>query len=206
MSEKHGQGKAVEEKLPWYYNLYNTIKETPINLTLLIVSAFVCYKVVTITRRRHKENRLRGGRAVSANTASRRLFLPSLHRDFTVKELREYNGTRTDGRILVAVNFNVYDVSGSKHFYGLNGSYPQYAGCDISRSLINFSAEKNEMEDFDELADLTESQYSTLVEWDQQYAEKYPFVGHLVPDCEKEPIILAGEEKTVENSREQFMM
>lgn len=179
MSSK--QGRAVEGKLPWYYNLYHTIKDSPINLTLLLVSAFVCYKVVTITRRRRKAIRLQGGRVALENTEND-LVLPTLSRNFTVKELRKYNGTRKDGRILLAVNFNVYDVSGSKHFYGINGTYPQYAGCDISRNLINFSVEQNNLEDFDDLSDLTESQCCTLEEWDQQYSEKYPLVGRLVAE------------------------
>lgn len=177
MSEK--QVKVDGEKLPWYYNLYSTIKETPINLTLLIVSAFVCYKVVSITRRRRKEIRLQGGIVESENTRSYEDISP-LKRKFTVKELRKYNGTRSDGRILLAVNFNVYDVTGSTHFYGINGTYPQYAGSDISRNLINFSVEKNDQEEFDDLSDLTESQCNTLLEWDQQYAQKYPLVGRLV--------------------------
>lgn len=177
MSER--QVKVVEGKFPWYYNLYNTIKKTPINFTLLIVSAFVCYKVVAITRRRRKEIRLQGGVMEPENTKNIEV-LPPMQRNFTVKELRKYNGTSSDGRILLVVNFNVYDVSGSTHFYGINGTYPQYAGCDISRNLINFSVEKNDLEEFDDLSDLTESQRSTLLEWDQQYAEKYPLVGRLV--------------------------
>lgn len=191
MSEKNGQTKSLEAKLPWYYNVYNTIKDTPINLTLLLVSAFVFYKVVNITRQRRNLNRIRT--FFGYDKGNQISQLPPLHRDFTVKELLEYNGTQEDGRILVAVNFNVYDVSCAKHFYGEGGTYPQYAGCDISRSLINFSAERNDCLDFDDLSDLTAKQRSTLVEWDQQYAEKYPLVGHLMRE-EEPPIIDANEE------------
>lgn len=39
-------------------------------------------------------------------------------RDFTIQELREFDGTKGDGRILVAVNGKVFDVTKGKHFYG----------------------------------------------------------------------------------------
>ncbi|ALC39507.1 CG16957 [Drosophila busckii] len=124
-----------------------------------------------------------------------------------VKELREYDGVRPDGRILVAVNFNIYDVSCAKHFYGKDGTYPHYAGCDISRNLINFSAEKNEREDFDDLSDLTTKQKSTLLEWDHQYSDRYPLVGRLLP--EQEPSIDFDIEKSESEDiaalEEQFM-
>lgn len=44
--------------------------------------------------------------------------LPKLRRDFTVEELRPYDGNGEDGRVLVAVNGNVYDVTKGKRFYG----------------------------------------------------------------------------------------
>lgn len=44
--------------------------------------------------------------------------LPKLRRDFTVKELREYDGNGKDGRVLIAVNGTVYDVTKGKRFYG----------------------------------------------------------------------------------------
>ncbi|XP_017954023.1 membrane-associated progesterone receptor component 1 [Drosophila navojoa] len=182
MSEKNGQTKSLEAKLPWYYNVYNTIKDTPINLTLLLVSAFVFYKVVNISRQRRNLNRVRN--FFGYGTVNQKSQLPPLRRDFTVKELLKYNGTREDGRILVAVNYNIYDVSCAKQVYGQTGAYPQWAGCDISRNLINFTAERNEIQEFDYMCDLTAQQRSTLVEWDQQYSEKYPLVGRLVSDDE----------------------
>ncbi|XP_023163907.1 membrane-associated progesterone receptor component 1 [Drosophila hydei] len=190
MSEKNGQTKSLEAKLPWYYNVYNTIKDTPINLTLLLVSAFVFYKVVNISRQRRNLNRVRNFFGYGKDNEKSQL--PPLQRDFTVKELLEYNGTREDGRILVAVNYNIYDVSCAKQVYGQTGAYPQWAGSDISRNLINFTAERNENQEFDYMSDLTAKQRSNLMEWDQQYSEKYPLVGHLVSDDEDE-----NEEHTV---------
>lgn len=44
--------------------------------------------------------------------------LPKLKKDFTVKELKAFDGNQEDGRVLVAVNGNVYDVTKGKRFYG----------------------------------------------------------------------------------------
>jgi len=111
--------------------------------------------------------------------------LPPLRKDFTVCELSEYDGFREDGRILVAINFNVYDVSRAVHYYGPDGVYPTYAGRDISRNLIHFSVDLNNSKKFDDLSDLSISQMNTLREWDQQYKEKYPLVGKLLRPGER---------------------
>lgn len=44
--------------------------------------------------------------------------LPKLKKDFTVQELKAFDGNQEDGRVLVAVNGNVYDVTKGKRFYG----------------------------------------------------------------------------------------
>lgn len=47
------------------------------------------------------------------------VILPKMKkRDFTIQELREFDGTKGDGRILVAINGKVFDVTTGKHFYG----------------------------------------------------------------------------------------
>ncbi|EDW76101.2 uncharacterized protein Dwil_GK19059 [Drosophila willistoni] len=110
-------------------------------------------------------------------------YLP-FRRDFTVSELLEFDGTGRDGRILLAINFHVYDVSEARNSYGLDGMYANYAGRDISRNLINFSIETHGQDDFDDLSDLSLAQMNTLLEWDEQYKEKYPYVGRLIRNNE----------------------
>ncbi|KAH8352130.1 hypothetical protein KR084_002129 [Drosophila pseudotakahashii] len=175
-----GSSKAMDQSANWYSSIYNSIKQTPINVTLAIVSTIVFYKVVRLTRRRCFNRRNTEAKEPDAIDLLKEAKLPPLRKDFTVTELRNYNGSREDGRILVAINFNVYDVSRSVHYYGKNGVYPNYAGRDISRNLINFSVDFSESEAFDDLSDLSISQMNTLREWDQQYSEKYPLVGRLL--------------------------
>lgn len=49
-------------------------------------------------------------------------------RDFTVEELRAFDGNGPDGRILIAVNSKVFDVTKGKRFYGPEGPYAAFAG------------------------------------------------------------------------------
>jgi membrane-associated progesterone receptor component len=45
--------------------------------------------------------------------------LPKLKKkDYTMEELRKFNGLGPDGRVLIAVNGNVFDVTKGKRFYG----------------------------------------------------------------------------------------
>jgi hypothetical protein len=44
--------------------------------------------------------------------------LPKLRKDFTVQDLKAFDGNQPDGRVLVAVNGKVYDVTKGKRFYG----------------------------------------------------------------------------------------
>lgn len=49
-------------------------------------------------------------------------------RDFTVEELKAFNGTGPDGRILIGVNHKVFDVTKGRRFYGPDGPYAAFAG------------------------------------------------------------------------------
>ena len=64
---------------------------------------------------------------------------PMKKQDFTLKQLRPYDGTGDDGRVLVAVNGRVYDVTKGTRFYGPGGPYSGFAGRDASRGPMNIS-------------------------------------------------------------------
>ncbi|KAH8413011.1 hypothetical protein KR009_007410 [Drosophila setifemur] len=176
-----GRAEAEDQISTWYSSIYNAIQQTDLNLTLLVVSAFVFYKVVSLTRRQQRnhrdEQRILGPDPIKLRP---KLKLQPLRSDFTVRELQEFDGTREDGRMLVAINFNVYDVSQSTHCYGPQGVYSNFAGRDISRDLINFTVRTSGFDEFDDLWDLSLSQMSILIEWDLQYKERYPYVGKLL--------------------------
>jgi membrane-associated progesterone receptor component len=83
----------------------NEIFRSPLNFILVAIIAWLIYKIFQ-SKPRQKE-------PVQVTKE-----LAKIRRDFTLDELKEYNGTGPDGRILVAVNGNVYDVTNGARFYG----------------------------------------------------------------------------------------
>ncbi|XP_033240086.1 membrane-associated progesterone receptor component 1 isoform X1 [Drosophila pseudoobscura] len=151
-------------------NILREILYSPMNLALLTVIVFLVYKIV------------RDRTEVPSSSAQKQTLpeLPKIRRDFTVKELRQYDGNQLDGRVLVAVNGNVYDVSKGKRFYGPGGPYATFAGRDASRNLATFSVVSNDKDDFDDLSDLSAVEMDSVREWEMQFKEKYELVGKLL--------------------------
>lgn len=89
-------------------NLINEIIQSPLNMALTLIIGILIYKIV---RGRSSGN--------EKNHTPPEPELPKLKkRDFTVQELKQFDGTQADGRVLVAVNSTVYDVTKGKRFYG----------------------------------------------------------------------------------------
>ncbi|XP_006816969.1 membrane-associated progesterone receptor component 1-like [Saccoglossus kowalevskii] len=79
---------------------------SPLNIALLAICFYLLYQILA--------------RNKPVEAPPRPPELPRLRkRDFTMDELREYSGgENTEGRILVAVNSKVFDVTRGKKFYG----------------------------------------------------------------------------------------
>jgi len=107
---------------------------------------------------------------------------PMRRRDMTVDELREYDGLkREDGRICLAINGKIFDVTKAKRLYGTEGPYGIFAGRDASRGLGTFNSSADAIkETYDDLSDLTASEIDGMKEWADQFSEKYPIVGRLL--------------------------
>jgi len=117
-------------------------------------------------------------------------------RDFTIQELREFDGTKGDGRILVAINGKVFDVTKGKHFYGPGGVYSTFGGHDASRGLATFSVSGKD--EYDDLSDLNSLELESMLEWESQFMEKYDYVGHLLKPGESHSYY-TDEEETPSN-------
>lgn len=76
------------------------IINSPLNLLLVSLIAFLIYKIL---KSRSDTS--------SGPSAPAEPELPKLRKDFTVQELKKFDGNQADGRVLVAVNGHVYDVS-----------------------------------------------------------------------------------------------
>ncbi|KAF9331460.1 hypothetical protein BG006_005688 [Podila minutissima] len=111
--------------------------------------------------------------------------LPTLvFREYTPKELSEFDGRTPDARILMAVNGKVFDVTRGKQFYGPDGPYGNFAGRDASRGLAMNSFDKSMLAPLDgpidKLEDLKEDERSSLEDWEVLFDGKYQLVGKLI--------------------------
>uniref|UniRef100_D3TSE3 Putative progesterone receptor membrane component 1 n=1 Tax=Glossina morsitans morsitans TaxID=37546 RepID=D3TSE3_GLOMM len=145
---------------------------SPMNLALVAIIAFLVYKII--------KDRIEVPSMASQKPPEPEL--PKLRRDFTVAELHQYDGTQPDGRVLMAVNGNVFDVTKGKRFYGPGGPYASFAGRDASRNLARFSVGANDKDkdEYDDLSDLSGVEMDSLREWEMQFREKYDLVGKLL--------------------------
>ncbi|EDO47007.1 predicted protein, partial [Nematostella vectensis] len=126
---------------------------------------------------------------------------PFKKRDFTLDELKEYDGLKSP-YVLMAVNGKVFDVTRGKDFYGPGGPYSNFAGHDASRGLATFSLGPEAIKDeYDDLSDLNGMQQDSLREWEQQFDEKYDLVGRLLKPGEKHQQYETEEETEEEDGK-----
>jgi len=154
----------------------NDIVSSPVNICLV---ALICYFSYKLMRKESSEKK--------DSSESTKKSLPDMPKqDFTLEQLRHFDGVNSDGRVLMGVLGRVFDVSRASDFYGPGGPYSVFSGRDASRGLATFSVDKSQFkETYDDLSDLTSSQLSSVKEWEMQFVEKYPVVGKLLKPDEK---------------------
>lgn len=79
---------------------------SPLNLVLIAIIVYLVYKII-------KSN---FESEVTVPPPPPRL--PKIRKDMTVAELKNFDGTQPDGRVLLAVNGIIFDVTAGKRFYG----------------------------------------------------------------------------------------
>lgn len=120
--------EAADESL--IGNLIQEIIQSPLNLLLVGIIAFLVYKIIKSRQTVH----------IPEPPVPE---LPKLRRDFTLEELKKYDGHNEDGRILIAVNGNVYDVTKGKKFYGL-GKCDSHAYAHRVHSILDSHYQSSE--------------------------------------------------------------
>lgn len=163
---------------------FDDIVSSPLNICLV---ALICYFSYKLIKKDSSKSRQGGhGHGGEGEEKKRKQLERMPKRDFTLEQLRVYDGLQSDGRILIAVLGKVFDVSRSYEFYGPNGPYSVFAGRDASRALATFSVDQSQFKDgYDDLSDLKPSQLDSIKEWEMQFLEKYYVVGKLLKPGEE---------------------
>ncbi|KAJ2388445.1 Dihydrodipicolinate synthase [Coemansia sp. RSA 2559] len=105
-------------------------------------------------------------------------------KEYTLKELSEYNGEDESKPILLGINYTVYDVTPGKSFYGMGGSYSLFSGRDCTHNFAIGSVNKQDLPPVDsdpvDLQTYTEEQQKAALNWQERLSQKYKVVGKLV--------------------------
>lgn len=101
-------------------------------------------------------------------------------RDFTLDQLRQFNGEDKDKPIYISLKRDVFDVSSARDFYGEGSSYNCFAGREASRAMALFSFDEADLSNLS-LDDLGIFQKNELDQWYEKYRyfKQYPIVGKL---------------------------
>jgi membrane-associated progesterone receptor component len=147
----------------------NIVEASPLNIFLTAI----CIGLVYLIYKSAKDKK-------ETKSEFRKELEPLPRGDMTLGELRKYDGkSNEEGRILMAVNREIYDVTKGSRFYGPEGPYATLAGHDATRALALFAVDAVK-DEWDDYSDLNVSQMSTVNEWLEQFKEKYDYVGKLV--------------------------
>ncbi|XP_013161769.1 PREDICTED: membrane-associated progesterone receptor component 1-like [Papilio xuthus] len=141
---------------------------SPLNLVLVGVILYLIYKIL--------KSHFQSEDDTPAPPPQR---MKKLRKDLTTAELKKYDGTGPDGRVLLAVNGVIFDVTRGKRFYGPGGPYSAFAGRDATRGLATGSVSAEDKE-WDDVSDLNADEIASATEWEGQFREKYDIVGRLL--------------------------
>lgn len=99
-----GAEPTPEPEQDFMTQLYSEVTGSPLNMLLVTLIIVLVYKIF----------KPRDRTPVEEPTVS----LPPLRKDMTVAQIKEYDGSRNDGRLLIAVNGVIFDVTTGRRFYG----------------------------------------------------------------------------------------
>lgn len=152
----------------FWSSTYDLLFGSPLNTGLTILCLYLAYKLLRGDSGSAKEEK-----------ESFKVPPPLPKHNMTLDELKKYDGKGEDGRVCLAILNKVYDVSKGYRFYGPEGPYCTFAGRDATRALATFDVNAVK-EDYDDFSDLTNSQRSSVEEWEMQLSERYDYVGKLI--------------------------
>jgi len=97
--------------------------------------------------------------------------------DMTEEELKAYNGLDPTKPVLMAIKGKIYNVSSSRMFYGVGGTYGEWSGKDASRAIAKLSFEEEDLNS--DLTGLEKDALESLDDWEIMFKSKYVKVGSI---------------------------
>ncbi|KZT20696.1 cytochrome b5 [Neolentinus lepideus HHB14362 ss-1] len=102
---------------------------------------------------------------------------------YTPKTLSPFDG-KDSGRILLAIDGTVFDVTAGRNFYGPNGMYGNFAGRDATRGMAKQSFDIEMLtpidQPLDKCDDFTPEEIENMKGWFDHFSNKYIVCGKLV--------------------------
>lgn len=147
-----------------FFRLLQDIYTSPINLILVFLIIFLLIKLFLLKRKPIHQ----------PSTSPTPPQLPKMDKtDLTVEQLRQYNGTDSNGRILTAIYGDIFDVSRRSDLYGPGGSYSLFAGRDATRALSKMQLTQSLFStEYDDLNDLNDNERATARNWHEDFRGK----------------------------------
>ncbi|KAF8063368.1 cytochrome b5-like heme/steroid binding domain-containing protein [Lyophyllum atratum] len=154
---------------------------TPVNTALFVYILYSVQRIVfpSISKSKSIPHEFKSGYS----------WIPKAHpptvlfKTFTPITLEPFSG-KDGGRILLAINGTVFDVTAGRNFYGPNGMYGNFAGRDASRGMAKQSFDIEMLtpvdEPLDTLEDLKPDEIDNMKGWIEHFSNKYIVCGKLV--------------------------
>ncbi|MCO5599938.1 hypothetical protein L7F22_054045 [Adiantum nelumboides] len=179
----------------------------PLNVFLSLIVAYLFISLLKPYSIAKLTPTLAQARSTKKNQNNAYSFLPDQHPPTTVwtkytpRTLAVHDGSelysktkrssndQQGGRILLAIQGKVFDVTKGANFYGPGGPYGNFAGRDASRGMAKQSFDLEMLtpldKPIDSLEDLTPMEVNNMREWVSHFSAKYTIVGELVNEGEE---------------------
>ena len=186
----------------------------PLNVLLSLIVAYLFFSLLKPHSIAKLTPTLAQARSTKKNQNNAYSFLPDQHPPTTVwtrytpRTLAVHDGSdlygkkkknnnsisssqsnEQQGRILLAIQGKVFDVTKGANFYGPGGPYGNFAGRDASRGMAKQSFDLEMLTPLDKpidpLHDLTPMEVNNMREWVSHFSAKYTIVGELVNEGEE---------------------
>ncbi|PWN35998.1 cytochrome b5, partial [Meira miltonrushii] len=181
----------------------------PLNVFLSLIVAYLFFSLLKPHSIAKLTPTLAQARSTKKNQNNAYSFLPNQHpptsiwTKYTPRTLAVHDGSdlygkkknvssssqsSEQGRILLAIQGKVFDVTKGANFYGPGGPYGNFAGRDASRGMAKQSFDLEMLTPLDKpidaLNDLTPMEVNNMREWVSHFSAKYTIVGELVNEGE----------------------